>query len=192
MIKINLLPPEYEEAQKKKEVIMLGGGAGVILICVLTFFWFIQKSRAAALEGKIRQSEADLQTFQTIIGEINQIEADKKRKEEKLNVIKSLNRSRLIYPVLFEDFIPIVPADVWITNMALDEKGDSIKITMSCRATSNFAVATWLTNLQQSPHFSGINLGSISYSRSEQSTTLSFSLDCSYQHRGPLPLSEYY
>jgi len=192
MIRINLLPPEYEQAEKKKEAIVLGSGAGIIVMVILLMIWMVQKSRAAALEVKIQQAQAELQTFQTIIEEIKAIEADKRRAEEKLGVIKNLNRTRLVYPVFFEDFIPIVPADVWVTSMNLDEKTDRINISMACKATSNFAIATWLTNLQQSPHFSDLKLGPIGYQKSDQTTILTYNLDCVYRHSGPMPLSEYY
>jgi len=99
----------------------------------------------------------------------------------------------LIYPVFFEDFLPIIPSDVWVTNIQITEQANQMKVTMNANALSNFALATWLTNLQQSTHFSGVELGAISYTPTEPGPpTLSFTLTCIYQHQGAFPLSDYY
>jgi Tfp pilus assembly protein PilN len=195
MIRINLLPPEYAEAQRKKEQQIIFGGVGCLAMAFLLLFWGFKKATASNLQAKINEADAELKSYQTIIQEIEQIEADQKRKRDKLNVIKELNRSRLVYPVFFEDFIPIVPADIWVTSLSLEESGGgTMTIKISCKGTSNFAVATWLTNLEQSPHFSNIKLGPISYSSDAENNlpTLTFNLDTSYRHQGAFPLAEYY
>jgi len=193
MIRINLLPPEYEEAQKKREQQIIFGGAGAILVTVLMLFFMMQKSRASALAEDVIKAEAQLKEYQATIAQIEQIERDKARLLQKKNVISELNRSRLIYPVFFEDFLPIIPSDVWITSLKFAEKGGQMAIEMTCSATSNFALAQWLSNLQQSTHFSAIELGTITYTKVEgQNSTLNFNLNCSYRHQGAFPLAEYY
>lgn len=192
MIRINLLPPEYDAAQSKREQQVLFGGAGAIIGFFLLIFWFAKTREAAALQHKISEAQADLSKFQAIVSQIEKIEADKRVLSAKRDLIRNLNRSRLIYPVLFEDLLPIIPADVWINNIQIADRGGSpMRITMNSSALSNFAVATWLTNLQQSTHFTGIDLSAISYSNTETSQTLSFTLTCTYQHQGPFPLSEF-
>ena len=192
MIRINLLPPEYAAAQSKKEQQVILGSGAVVLVAVLFLFWFVQSRKAARLERQIQEADAELRKFQAIISQIESIEASKKQLTAKKDVITSLNRSRLIYPVFFEDLLPIIPSDVWVTNVQITEQGAGMKVTMNSNALSNFALATWLTNLQQSTHFSGIDLSSISYAPNEQSgQTLTFSITCAYQHQGPFPLQEF-
>jgi Tfp pilus assembly protein PilN len=79
-----------------------------------------------------------------------------------------------------------------LTSLNFTEAGDRIQVDMNCSATSNFALATWLTNLQQSTHFADVDLGAISYSKSETAPTLlTFAMKCTYRHQGPFPLSEF-
>jgi type IV pilus assembly protein PilN len=189
VIRINLIPPEYEEAQSKKELrIMLGVGGGII-ITAMVLFLVMKKSQSRKLNKDIQEAQIELDRYQTIVAQINQINTDKQRLTERRDVIKNLNRSRLIYPVLFDDLLPIVPSDIWVTSMLFDDQGGGrIKVSMDTRATTNFALATWLTNLQQSVHFSSVDLGPISYTKSEQGSTLNFKITCVYQHSGPFPL----
>lgn len=194
MIRINLLPPEYEAAQAKREQQIYFGGAGALLVILLAGFWLFQAHKASALETKILNAQAELAKYQAIVSQIEQIEQDKKRLSAKREVIRGLNQARLAYPVFFEDLLPIIPSDVWVTNVTLVEQGaGTIKVSMTAQALSNFALATWLTNLQQAKHYSAIELSSISYAAREASggQSLSFSITCVYKHQGPFPLQEY-
>jgi type IV pilus assembly protein PilN len=191
MIRINLIPPEFSAIQEKKNQQLLLGTAGSIAAFLLILLWVVKSRQAATLQTQIAQAEADLAKYQSIVSQIERIEADKAQLSAKRDVIRNLNRSRLIYPVFFEDLLPIIPSDVWVTNIQISEQGNQMKINMNSNATSNFAVATWLSNLQQSTHFSGIDLSAISYTTNDQGTQLSFNITCTYQHQGPFPLSEY-
>jgi Tfp pilus assembly protein PilN len=191
VIRINLIPPEYAAAQDKKEQQILIGTTSCFVAIALILFWFVQSRRAAELERKINDADAELKTYQSIIAQIDTIEANKRQLLAKRDVIRNLNRSRLIYPVLFEDLLPILPSDVWLSQMQFADQGASIRITMNMSAISNFSVATLLSNLQQSTHFSGVELSPISYSTSETTgQTLTFSIVCMYQHKGPFPLMD--
>lgn len=192
MIRINLLPPEYAQAQSKKEVQILSGSVGAFLVIVLMGFWYIRSKTASNLQQEITEKEADLRKYQSIVSQIETIEQNKRQLLAKRDVIRNLNRSRLIYPVFFEDLLPIVPSDVWVKQVDIQEQGANMKVVMASQALSNFALATWLTNLQQSTHFSNIVLSPIAYSNSDQSSqVLSFNITCTYQHQGPFPLSEF-
>ena len=193
MIRINLLPPEYEAAQAKKEQQIYFGGAGAIALVILAGFWMFEAGRAAALQTKILNAQAELSRYQAIVSQIERIESDKKKLSAKRDVITSLNMSRLAYPVFFEDFLPLVPGDAWLTNLVLlDQGGGNMKVTMNASALSNFALATWLTNLQQSKDFTNVDLSPISYAQKETvgGQVLSFTLTCNYKHQGPFPLQE--
>jgi type IV pilus assembly protein PilN len=194
VIRINLLPPEYEAAQQKKEQQIYFGGAGAFLVLVLASVWLIQAQRASALETKILNAQAELAKYQAIVSQLEKIEQDKTRLSAKRDVIRSLNQARLAYPVMFEDLLPLIPSDCWTTSISITEQGGNMKVVMNSRAMSNFALATWLTNLQQSKHFSAIELSAISYAAREGGgggQTLSFSITSMYKHQGPFPLEEY-
>lgn len=194
MIKINLLPPEYAAAQRKKEQQILLGTVGGILVIGLVGFWGGKKARAASLEKEVAQAEAELKKYENIVAQIENIEKNKKRLTGKRDVIRNLNRTRLVYPVFFEDLLPVIPSNVWVRRISIKEEGKRFVIQMDSNAISNYALATWLTNLEESPHFKDPTIGPIAYSTPKDGgvPTLSFSLTTSYEHTGPMPLQELY
>ncbi len=194
MIKINLLPIEYIEAQAKKEKQIIFGSVGGVIVLILISFWFIKDAQAKRLEEKIQVAQNDLQRYKAVDSQIAEINSKKSALTAKRDLIRKLNQSRLIYPVFFEDLLPIMPSDVWINNVDLVQAGGGFNVKCTANALSNFALATWLTNLQKSKHFSGVNLGAISYTDGtpEKPPVLKFNLSCNYKHSGALPLEEYF
>src|SRR5438477_458560 len=106
MIRINLIPPEFAEAQSKKEQKVLLGTAGGILFALLLVFWVVKRSQATILQEKIVQAEIDLRKYQAVVDQINAMETEKKNLIAKRDVIVNLNKSRLVFPVFFEDLLP--------------------------------------------------------------------------------------
>lgn len=194
MIRINLLPPEYATRQTQKELQFLVFGTVGIALLILMSWLTLKKTQAANLEGDIRKAEDDLGRYQAIVDQIASIEESKRRLSAKRDVIVNLNKSRIFFPVFFEDFLPLVPADVWVSDIRLDsQSGLSANYHMSSKALSNYALATWLTSLQQCPHFSNVKIDRIAYEAPQEKGTpsvLSFNLSFTYQHQGPMPLSE--
>ncbi|MFN0116964.1 MAG: PilN domain-containing protein [Elusimicrobiota bacterium] len=196
MIKINLLPLEYEASLVQKEQKILAGSVIAVLVILLSAIWMIKSKEEKNLKIQIAQAEADLSRYQAIVSQIESIELQKTQLEAKRGAIRNLNKSRLVYPVFFEDFLPIIPTEVWMGNINIQDQGapgSPMRISLTCNAISNFAVATFLSNLQQSTHFSAVELGPISYANNAETGTsvLSFNISCVYQHQGPFPLAEF-
>ncbi len=194
MIRINLLPPEYGAKQAKMEQLVIFGTFAGIICLIGVILLSIKKKQVSDLQSKITQAEDQLRTYQAINDQIVAIESNKQKLSQKRDVIKNLNNSRLVFPVFFEDLLPLIPSDVWLTDIRIEsQSGNSIKYKLDPNALSNFALATWLTNLEQSTHFSGVQLSAISYSYpdgKEGQPVLGFQVGFSYQHQGPMPLTE--
>ena len=197
MIRINLLPPEYAEAQTRKERNFILAVVGVALSFFLIVVYGFKKAQSADLDRKIIQSESDLKKYQAIVDQIQNIEQQKNKLASKRDVIRNLNSSRLIYPVFLEDLLPLIPADVWVSDFELQrQSGSTLEYRLSSKALSNYALATWISNLEQSVHFSAVKLDQITYEYSGDKEkgappVLSFSIAFSYQHKGPMPLSKF-
>ena len=91
MIRINLIPPEYTAAQDKKNQQILLGTGGSLLVFFLVIFWVLKSREASSLEGQITQAEADLAKYQSIVSQIERIEADKSQLSDKQDVIRNMN-----------------------------------------------------------------------------------------------------
>lgn len=193
MIKINLIPPEYLQARAKKELQIVMTTILGVFVVVLMSFYFIKKAQAASLLTDISNAEIQLRSLQATREEIDRIQAEKQRLMAKRDAIVTLNKTRMLYPVFVDDFLPLLPSDVWFVDVKLiSQSGLTLSYSINTKATSNYAVATLLTNLQQSSNFSNVKIGLISYQNgpSEGETTLTFNLTLTYTRNTPMPFAE--
>jgi len=176
MITINLLPPEYRAMARRRQVIMLctlaGGAVGILMILFLAG----QIARASRLEKRARVLEQELSKQQMVVNQIKQIDAARSELQNKVSLIQNLSQKRLVYPVLFDDFLALMPAGVWITSFQTTSHGNSLTITLQAKAASNFVVANWINNLETSHYFQSSLIGPITY----EGSNASFTVTCEY------------
>jgi len=158
MITINLLP--IREERKKAEAI---NHAFLAVVCVVVacVAVIIYNSR---LELKIEERRAQVASLQkqaekykSQLSEVESFKKQKKSIEEKLNVIRDLNRSRS-GPVRMMDELAIrTPKTIWIKELNA-ERG---VITMKGVGLNNEVVAEYLSSLGGSEYFGDVTLETI-------------------------------
>jgi type IV pilus assembly protein PilN len=176
MITINLLPQEYRAIARRRRIITLCVLAGAVAGILMIFFLVGRITYASRLEKRSRDLNQKLAQLQTVVNEIKQIEAARSELQNRVSLIQSLDQKRLVYPVLFDDFLTLMPAGVWITSFQTAPHGNGLTITLQAKANSNFAIANWISNLETSHYFQSPQIGPISYGDS----TASFTLTCEY------------
>jgi type IV pilus assembly protein PilN len=158
MIKINLLHRSVEEKEKKANVVRQ------IAIVVLSLFVFLVilasvhlyvAHSIGNLETDIATKEARLLVLKKIIGEIDDIRAEKQVLEKKLAVINRLEEDRL-YPVRMLDEVNalVQPGDIQLTKVS--EQGPQVNIEGVGR--DNIAVALFMKSLELSKYIQSVDL----------------------------------
>lgn len=158
MIKINLLYRSVEEKEKKANVVRQ---LAIVLLSLFIFVVILASVHLyvahsiSNLETDIAAKEARLVVLKKIIGEIDDIKAEKKILEKKLAAIKTLDEDRL-YPVrLLDEINTLVPAkDLWLTKVT--ESGQQLNIEGVGR--NNLVVALFMKNLEMARYIQSVEL----------------------------------
>lgn len=158
MIKINLLYRSVEEKEKTANIVRQ---LAIVLLTLVIFIIIVASVHLyiahsiSNLETDIAAKEARLVVLKKIIGEIDDIKAEKKILEKKLAAIKTLEEDRL-YPVRLLDEINIlVPArDLWLTKVT--ESGKQLNIEGIGR--DNLVVALFMKNLGMASYIESVEL----------------------------------
>jgi Tfp pilus assembly protein PilN len=161
MIRINLLPQEIHAAEAKKQIAAIGIAAGVAVLIFLLGVGAWRFSKKVKLERDLAIAKDELTKYEAIVNQVNSLEQLKNNLTQRSNVINQLLRGRLTYPKFFEDFMMLLPPDIWVGNFNTQPAGDKLRVELSASSLSNFAIADWLINLQTSPYFSEVTLGAI-------------------------------
>lgn len=128
MIKINLLPVR---AAKKKETIRqqvsVAGLSVVALLLVLGFLYFSVTKKVAELNASMAGEGKEITRLDKEIGELKNVESEKKIILDKLNIVKQLEVNKRQHLKLFADIAGSIPEKLWIDS--LKEAGQNITIT---------------------------------------------------------------
>ena len=147
MTRINLLPWR-DTLKKEREIrfgIITGISIGLALLVILGVHLYMesaisyQKQRNKFLETEIKKAEDK-------IAEIEELDQQKQRLIERMNVIQELEESRPMVVHLFDELVKTVPNGVYFTSMK--QKGN--KITLEGIAQSDARVSSLMANIESS------------------------------------------
>jgi len=178
MIKINLLYRSVKEKEKKTNIarqLAIVVTATVIFAILIASVQLYMMRSIANIESDIKTREARLVVLKKILGEIDDIRAEKQTLEKKLAVIKRLEEDRL-YPVRLLDEINalVLPKDIRLTK--LSEQGPQLNIEGVGR--DNIAVALFMKDLELSRYIQSVDLVSSRQVTISGVNVHQFSLSC--------------
>ncbi len=125
----------------------------------------------------------ELERYQPIIAQVDALEAAKVQLTQRKSVIQQLESERLRYPQFIDDFIKLLPGNLWLTNLTTTGQPttDVLAVSMDVVALDNYAIADLIANLETSQIFSEVDLGSITASQTPNGQTMSFHVNATYK-----------
>ncbi len=155
MIKINLLPVKAVQKQIQMRnnllvavsMLLLVGGVCYIVHGSIT-------ANIAAIDQEISDNKREISSLKKKIGEVNRFKKLQEELRNKLKIMNELRASKSGPVHLMDELIKALPEKLWITSFA--EKNGTAQIS-GVGLTEN-DVATFMTNLENSPYFLRVDL----------------------------------
>lgn len=155
MIRINLLPvkEKAEAASQRQELtLVVLGLVGIVGICALLSLNQIRQ--ANALESEVKQLQDSIQSLETKVKDVADLEKKRKDLDSKLKVIAELGDKRVGPARVLVDLGEATPARVWLTEFT--EIGGGA--TLTGQAVDNQNIAQFLRDLSASDFFTSVDL----------------------------------
>lgn len=176
MIEINLLP--VRAARKREslrfQLTVFSLFFALIFIFIAYMSWSASK-REVRIETQLKLVQDDLVRLNKEVGEIDELKQRKAKLEQKLTVIKDLDKGRLRAAYILGELSQRTPEKVWIES--LDKSGKDLKI--SGVAMDNETIANFMDVLGHSKYFAGIELEVTEQIERGGLKLMRFSLRCS-------------
>ena len=176
MIEINLLP--VREARRRESLRFQLSIAILSLFFVVIIIAYLNMSatnREQKIDKEMNLVQTRLAELQKIVGEIDKLKQEKAKLEQKRAVIQDLDRGRLRAAYILGELSQRTPEKVWIES--LDKSGKSLKI--SGVALDNETIANFMTVLERSKYFGGVQLVASEQISRGGMKLKKFSLNCS-------------
>jgi type IV pilus assembly protein PilN len=176
MIKINLLP--YRERKKvsamQRQIIALAGSFGAFILVILSLHIYTVLS-IGWLEKDVKAADEQLKGLTKIAGEMDVVMADKRLLEKKIEIINSLEKSRMDVVLLLNEMTVTVPSgQVWL--MGITETGGELRLEGVAR--DNMAIAHFMQNLEQSSYFRSVDLRYSKQDKISNTKIQKFTISC--------------
>lgn len=190
MIRINLLPPEVSTpSQKQINPAWVIGTAQTLLLLVLCVHYFPKVKKKNDLHTDKVALENELDRLKPIIAQVEQLEQTKAQLQQQKSLIDQLQNDRLFYPQFMDDFLKLLPGNIWLTTLNTSSAGGdtSLTVAMDVTALDNYAIADLISNLETSQLFVDVDLGAIaSTTLTTGGQSLSFHINTIYKKSGAI------
>ncbi|MDY6831736.1 MAG: PilN domain-containing protein [Thermodesulfobacteriota bacterium] len=177
MIKINLLP--YRAARRKENIRRQISVFLLFFIFVamgLTYYHIVLSGKVSAAKDRLQRTQAELKSYQAKVKEVDDLKAKLATLDKKLDVMARLNLDRKAPVLLLREIAELtVKGRMWITR--LEESGNTVFV--SGIAMDNKTVATFMTRIEESSLFSGVDLSNLVHEERSGLKLKRFELRCS-------------
>jgi len=157
MIKINLLPTKKKPPKKVidlQQQLLLGFLILVLVLMAMAFFWKRQRDQIEALQKEKVADEALIQSQDNVLKEVKNVEEERKKVAEKIEVIEKLKRNQAGPVRLLDELSKALPVGVNLGS--LNESSNNVNI--EGEAFTNDDVVRFVDNLKASPYLSDVML----------------------------------
>jgi Tfp pilus assembly protein PilN len=182
MIKINLVPKEILEKEKGKRVIFLASLVGIGVIGAVLGLYGLRVLKYNALKAELKTIEKKLGPLQAVIQQVDSIEAEKKKLDTKIVVIKTLLLESLVYPKFLQELSLLIPKNVWITRMDTKSKPEKLEVKLNLSASDNHGIAKFMATLENSENFEKVMMGAITTAVIEEVEIRNFDMSFNYKY----------
>lgn len=157
MIRINLLPTKKRKAKRIAipPVFTLAiPGAAILLVLGAVFYWYLLDREVTDLKEETGKLQARLAELKEKIKEVDRYEKDKKDLEEKVNLIRRLEKHQTIPVHVLDEVSRRVPDRVWL-HLFTEAKG---AVSIEGYAFSNSDIVTFVNNLKGAKYLKDVVL----------------------------------
>jgi len=176
MIEINLLPVR---AARRKETLRFQMSIFILTLLliavVIAYLKWNANQRERRIDDQTQVVKEEIIKLNKVVGEIDKLKEEKNKLQQKMSVIKELEKGKLSAVYILDEVSQRIPEKVWIQS--LDKNGRNLKITGI--ALDNETIANFMTLLGRSKYINGVELEFTEQYLSGGLKLKRFSLNCS-------------
>lgn len=165
MIRINLLKPgqkDFKESPaaapmvefKEKKSQPLFGLIPLLAILAVAALFFFQKSEINQERTLLAQAQEEKRSLQDVVVKLEELQQQRELLQRKIDLIIRLQAEQPSAVIILDELSRKLPEWVWLTEATFDGE----IVILKGRTVNNNLLAEYIRNLQESPHFSVVNL----------------------------------
>ncbi|MEE8447569.1 MAG: PilN domain-containing protein [Gemmatimonadota bacterium] len=175
MIEINLHPAgETAKAKRRRRTgrrVTTGGGRGarnpwqtgmvavlVVVPVAVAALWLTQRARANGLEERLQAASADSARLADLRALSDSLTERQTLIGERMDLIRTLDRDRFIWPHIMEETSRALPNFVWLTSIQELSPLPGLTVEIRGMAATPLAVTEYVRRLADSPYLGSVRI----------------------------------
>lgn len=174
----------------------VGAGAGaVVLLLLIGFLFWRQGAELDRLNTRVEQEVTDSTRYATAIALIEDLQQRQDTVIQKIEVIRSVDQRRFIWPHLLDEISRSVPQYTWLSQITSTESSGAAasgaegaaavpvgpSLTIQGNAGSTQALTRLMKNMEESPFIRDVTLVTSEQAEVEGRTTHRFTVEAKYE-----------
>ena len=164
---------------------LAGAGVGLLVIALIVFGYWSLGQREAALRSNIQEQVTDSTRLAGAIELVTAMQARQDTMTAKIDVIRSVDTRRYVWPHLLDEISLALPAYTWLTEIRTTAPVDSLGVgpsfAMQGNAGSTQALTRFMKNLESSAFIGDVTLVTSEQEEVEGRTIHRFTLEAIYR-----------
>jgi len=160
MIRINLLPRDERQVKRSFTLPKMGTVMPLLVLILVAAlfaaFSVVQAMQVSRLQADIARAEKEAEKLRPQIQTINELTQKRQELERRLGVITGLDKQRLTRVKLVDEVSKCVPEHLWLSQF--EEIPGSNRVQIEGVTFSNLLVADFMSRLEASPLYDGVDL----------------------------------
>jgi len=181
MIEVNLHPDRGRSRRGAKRGLpislpasfpKLGGGGGggrdiwstlaivlpALVLLVVGWLWFSQRSERSELEARLGAAVEDSTRVADLRSLSDSLTAREARVGRRLELVRSLDDGRFVWPHLLDEIGRAVPSYTWLTSLRQNASEPQLQVQVDGLAANPLAITEFVRNLQDSPYVGEVRI----------------------------------
>lgn len=130
----------------------------VLVVLVVGWLWFSQRSERNELEVRLEAAVEDSTRLSDLRALSDSLTERERRIGRRLDLVKSLDDGRFVWPHLLDEIGRALPSYTWLTALRQNSAEPRLEVQVDGLAANPLAITEFVRNLQRSPYVGEVRM----------------------------------
>ncbi len=157
----------------------------ILALLAIGWMWYTQRAERTELEARLETAIGDSARLADLRTLSDSLTARRAEISERLELVRSLDQGRFVWPHLMDEISRALPAYTWLTSMRQSSTEPRLQVQVDGLSANPLAITRFVRNLQNSPYVADVRILGSQQERVNNVATQAFKLVLAYESPPP-------
>lgn len=157
----------------------------LLALLAIGWMWYTQRGERADLEARLETAVEDSTRLADLRTLSDSLTARRSTISQRLELVRSLDEGRFVWPHLMDEVSRALPAYTWLTAMRRSDTEPRLEVQVDGLSANPMAITRFVRNLQDSPYVSDVRILGSQQERVNNVATQAFKVVLAYESPPP-------